>query len=118
MSSFGLFHRILDQGHDQIGPGELGAWLGRARIVDVREPAEYHGELGHLPGSELVPLATLAQAARAWDRDAAIVVVCRSGGRSAAAQRLLASMGFRVVLDLRGGMLAAHAAGLAVQQPG
>ncbi|MBX7084658.1 MAG: rhodanese-like domain-containing protein, partial [Nannocystaceae bacterium] len=116
MSSFGIFQRILDQGHDQIGPAELDAWRGRARIVDVREPAEFRGELGHLPGAELVPLATLAHTAQSWDRDAAIVVVCRSGGRSAAAQRLLASMGFRVVLDLRGGMLAVDAAGVPVQR--
>ena len=38
------------------------------RIVDVREPDEFDGELGHIAGSLLVPLDGLAEAARDWDR--------------------------------------------------
>ncbi len=93
---------------------ELAAWHGRARLVDVREPAEFTGELGHLPKAELVPLSSLPQAAASWDRAAPLVVICRSGGRSAAAARVLEQMGFRAVMNLDGGMLAVHAAGLPV----
>lgn len=76
------------------------------RIIDVREPSEFDGDLGHIPNAELVPLATIPAAARSWDRDTAMVVVCRSGRRSAAAARILMEQGFGCVLNLRGGMTA------------
>ncbi len=75
-------------------------------LVDVREPFEYIGELGHLPKSDSVPLATLGERAKAWDRDTPIVVVCRSGGRSGEGAKLLERMGFKRVASLRGGMMA------------
>jgi rhodanese-related sulfurtransferase len=77
-----------------------------ARLVDVREPSEFNAELGHIEGAELVPLATVEAAAAAWDRDADLVVICRSGGRSARAAKALVAMGFSRVMNLRGGMLA------------
>lgn len=101
---------------DDLQPHELEPWLGRARLIDVREPSEWSGELGHLPEAELVPLASLAHAARGWDRSETLIVVCRSGGRSAAAQRQLRAMGFSAVINLRGGMLAVNAAGMHVHQ--
>jgi rhodanese-related sulfurtransferase len=84
----------------------------RGRIIDVREPAEFHQEAGHLAGAELVPLATVAEQASRWDRDLEFVMVCRSGGRSGRAAQLLANMGFRHLYNLAGGMLAHVAAGL------
>ncbi len=85
------------------------AWLSEhvgngLRLVDVREPAEYTGELGHIGGSELVPLATIAQATSDWDREQAIVTVCKSGGRSGNAAQILESMGFMRVASAAGGM--------------
>jgi len=85
-------------------------------LVDVREPAEFTGELGHVPGARLVPLATLLDTAAAWDPERDIVVVCRSGGRSARAAVELARRGFRNVYNLRGGMLAWNAAQLPVER--
>lgn len=38
---------------------------------------------------ELVPLATIAQAAASWSRDAELILICRSGNRSARAAQLL-----------------------------
>lgn len=76
------------------------------RLVDVREPGEFVGELGHIEGAELVPLGTLEAAASQWNRDADLVVICRSGGRSAKGARSLVGMGFTRVMNLRGGMLA------------
>lgn len=101
---------------DQLHPHELEPWLGVARVIDVREPSEWSGDLGHLPEAELVPLASLAHAAREWDRDATLIMVCRSGGRSGAAQRQLRQMGFTAVINLVGGMLAVNAAGLPVHR--
>ena len=85
------------------------AWLaehvgGGVRIVDVREPAEYTGELGHIDGSDLVPLATIGQAATDWDRLQQIVTVCKSGKRSGDAAHVLESMGFIRVASAAGGM--------------
>ncbi|NJK88736.1 MAG: MBL fold metallo-hydrolase [Myxococcales bacterium] len=77
----------------------------RYRIIDVREPDEFGGELGHLDGAELVPLAGLLDAARDWPRDKPLLIVCRSGRRSARAAQSLASMGFWDVTNLEGGML-------------
>lgn len=99
----------------EIDPASLAA-LAPARIVDVREPHEHAGELGHLPDADLVPLATLPSAAAGWDRDETIVVVCRSGGRSARGCEVLAGLGFRRAVNLRGGMLAVAAAGLPVSR--
>jgi rhodanese-related sulfurtransferase len=79
------------------------------RVIDVREPHEFHGELGHIDGAELVPLATVEDAARKWDRDTPMLVVCRSGGRSARAVSTLRRLGFSCAVNLRGGMLAYRA---------
>lgn len=75
-----------------------------ARIIDVREPDEYAQD--HLPEAELVPLGTLARAAANWDRSAAYLLVCRSGGRSRRGAAELVSLGFTNVMNLDGGMTA------------
>lgn len=56
---------------------DVYAAKGRVRMVDVREPDEFTGELGHVEGAELVPLATVVEAAASWDRSAEIVLICR-----------------------------------------
>lgn len=93
-------------GYRDIEPQAIRSPTDRPRLVDVREPAEYVGELGHIDGSELIPLATLEGTASAWDRAQELVVVCRSGARSGRAASLLAQMGFGRVMNMRGGMLA------------
>ena len=87
------------------------------RLIDVREPHEYVGELGHIAGAALVPLATVAAAATAWDRDADIILICRSGARSGRAAEALVTAGFRRVMNMAGGMLAYNAAQLPVERP-
>ena len=83
-----------------IFPNEVSQWRKRgARIVDVREPAEYAG--GHLPGAINIPLAglTLTPELRALP----LVLVCASGGRSARAARILDETGHPEVANLLGG---------------
>ncbi len=94
---------------------ELSRLTPRPRVIDVREPDEFIGELGHIPGAELVPLATVATAAAGWPREQALVVVCRSGARSATAAATLVAMGFENVSNLEGGTLGYGAAGLPVE---
>ncbi len=108
--------------HENAAPHALGyreapaetvvAARGKVRVVDVREPDEFVGELGHIEGAELVPLATVENAAVKWNKDAELVLVCRSGGRSGRAAEALVRMGFSRVVNMSGGMLAVQAAGL------
>lgn len=86
------------------------------RIVDCREPEEFVGPLGHVAGSELVPMGQLPDAAESWDRSQPLVIVCRSGNRSGHMTLALQQMGFEHVLNLRGGMLAWNEAGLEVER--
>lgn len=104
------------QQHREITPTELAAMSPRPRVIDVREPEEFTGELGHIPGAELVPLATLAERAGAWSKDEAIVLVCRSGARSTRAAVELVAAGFTAVGNLTGGTLAHVGAGLPVER--
>lgn len=94
-------------GYRDVSVSQLAAGLPPGvRLVDVREPAEFTGLLGHIQGAELVPLATVPTVAERWPRDAEVLLVCRSGGRSAKAAAQLAERGFTRVMNLRGGMLA------------
>jgi len=86
-------------------------------VLDVREPEEFTGELGHVEGALLVPMDALEhrlpKLAGFVDRE--VVVVCRAGARSASAAALLQRAGFRRVANLDGGMLAWARASLPVQ---
>lgn len=81
-------------------------------VIDVRGLAEYHGDLGHIPGSASVPLERLIAAAKDWDKDTPLLVVCRSGRRSASACDALSRAGFSQVHNLAGGMLAWNQSGI------
>jgi sulfur dioxygenase len=74
------------------------------RLVDVREPAEFEGPLGHIHKAELVPLGTVAEAAEGWSRDEPVVLICRRGGRSDRAALTMEAMGFQRVASMTGGM--------------
>jgi DMSO/TMAO reductase YedYZ molybdopterin-dependent catalytic subunit len=82
-----------------------------AVMVDVRERSEWDAE--HAPGALLVPMGTVRDKRALLPADRRIVVVCRSGGRSAAVTESLRAWGFDAV-NLAGGMCAWAAAGLPV----
>ncbi len=103
-------------GYRDVSPADTIAARGAARLVDVREPHEYVGELGHVPGSELVPLAAVAAAASGWDRERDVILICRSGARSGRAAEAMVAAGFARVMNMAGGMLAYTAAGLPVER--
>jgi rhodanese-related sulfurtransferase len=102
---------------EQVTPSQLDTVAGIRRI-DVREPHEFTGPLGHLPGAELVPLATVPLRCQEWDREAPLLLICRSGGRSGQAAALLRAQGFRRPINLAGGMLAVEQLGLPVEGRG
>jgi glyoxylase-like metal-dependent hydrolase (beta-lactamase superfamily II)/rhodanese-related sulfurtransferase len=78
---------------------------GYVQVVDVREPTEFHGPLGHIPNTQLIPLGTLNDRLAMLDRERPVVAVCRSGSRSARAVAMLQQAGFARVANLAGGML-------------
>jgi len=95
----------------EIAPAALEEHAGAAQVVDVREPAEFTGPLGHIAAARLVPLGQLAAGAGELARDKPVVTVCRSGARSAQAAVLLGKAGFGNVANLAGGMLRWRAEG-------
>lgn len=97
-------------------PQEVAAKL-RARavkVIDVREPDEYSGELGRIAGSRLIPLDELP-ARVAEVPPGPVVAVCRSGKRSARGAVALMKSGRKDVYSMAGGMLAWNDAGLPVE---
>jgi glyoxylase-like metal-dependent hydrolase (beta-lactamase superfamily II)/rhodanese-related sulfurtransferase len=106
---------------EQIEAAALADALGAAEpplVVDVREPEEFVGELGHIAGALLVPMDALQRRLPklAGYVDRPIVVVCRAGARSASACAILRTAGFGQVKNLSSGMLAWQRAGLPVQR--
>jgi adenylyltransferase/sulfurtransferase len=90
----------------EISAVELKQRLDRGdslKIVDVREPNEY--QINRIEGSVLIPLGDVPQRYRELNPDEEIVVQCKMGGRSAKAADFLRSVGFKRVLNLRGGIL-------------
>ena len=72
-----------------------------ARLIDVRTTDEFAD--GHLDGAINIPVQDLeTRLADVGPKDKAVVVYCRSGGRSARAKRLLENAGFTSVIDLGG----------------
>lgn len=102
-------------GWREVAVDDAAKALAAFDLVDVREPSEFTAELGHVAGARLVPLATVPDAAQAWDRNKPILVICRSGGRSGRAAGALVAAGFTQVYNLTGGMLAWNARSLPVQ---
>ena len=74
-----------------------------AYVLDVRQPDEY--EAGHVPGAVLIPLDQLGSRQDELPKEQAMLVVCRSGGRSAAAVQALLEAGYDAT-NVAGGTLA------------
>ena len=76
-------------------------------ILDVRNPDEFDGPLGHIEGARNIPLPTLAEHIAELNRQPApIVCVCLTDKRSAQAAAALAEAERRDAAVLRGGMKA------------
>ena len=99
----------------EIMPWDLGKRLAAGDalvLLDVREPAEF--ALLRIPGSINVPRGVLEQSCE-WDydetvpllaagREQEIVVICRSGKRSALAADVMQRMGYTKVVSLKTGV--------------
>jgi rhodanese-related sulfurtransferase len=74
------------------------------RILDIREPWEL--EQGTLPGATLISMGEIPGRLGELDTDQALLVVCRSGGRSQQVALYLSMNGFVRVANMSGGMKA------------
>ena len=79
------------------------------QIVDCRTEREWKS--GHLDGARLIPLGSLGGRLNTLAKDQPVVVVCKSGHRSAIAARQLARSGFTDVKSMKGGVDAWKRAG-------
>jgi glyoxylase-like metal-dependent hydrolase (beta-lactamase superfamily II)/rhodanese-related sulfurtransferase len=85
---------------------------GSVQLLDVREPDEFIGPLGHIEGAVLIPLGTLPDRVGELSKDKPIVAVCRSGARSSHAVKFLEQAGFTRLANLPGGMMRWRSEGL------
>ena len=88
-----------------------------AKIIDVRSRGEF--STGHFAGAINIPRGLLEFKIDSHPdfqgrRDAAIVVYCQTGGRSALATRVLNQLGYTQAVSMAGGFKAWADAGLAV----
>jgi sulfur dioxygenase len=99
----------------EIQPAWVEENVDQVLVLDVREPDEYTGPLGHIRGAKLIPLGELSGRVSEIPKDKPIVAVCRAGGRSAQATVILQQAGFDRVANLTGGMLRWRAEGNSVE---
>jgi rhodanese-related sulfurtransferase len=89
---------------EAVAKREAGAF-----ILDVRQLEEWNEV--HIPDATLIPLGELAARVGELPRDQEIVVVCRSGNRSAMGRDILRAAGFTQVTSMAGGVPGWQAAG-------
>lgn len=95
-----------DLGDDwEVNPLQLKEELDQGKdvfILDVRKPEEY--QISRIEGSTLIPLNELPERVAELDTSNEIVVLCRSGARSAKAVEFMRDAGFRKIRNLVGGI--------------
>ena len=85
---------------------------GEVVMIDVRTDVEF--AQGAIRGSKHLPLHMLPLMADQLEKEKSIVLICRSGARSAQACAFLAQKGFENVYNLRGGVMGWAQAGLSL----
>jgi rhodanese-related sulfurtransferase len=107
------------QQYPELGPQEFSKAVAdsNAILLDVRTPEEY--QTGHLKNARLIDfyednfysqIATL-------DKSKTVYLYCRSGSRSGQAQeKMLKELGFKKVINLKGGIQDWKNAGLPIEK--
>lgn len=101
----------------EIAPEWVAHNTSAVRLVDVRDPAELRAELGAIAGAENIPLGQFPGLLADGQRDEKIVLICRSGRRSAEAMLMLHKLGFTSVASMRGGMMGWNQRALPIAKP-
>ena len=95
---------------NEISVRELVEWMERSEeivILDVRNPEELEGELGHIDGAINIPINELEKQLTVLNesKKKRIAVICRSGNRSRNGTEILVQNGF-AAYNVKGGMRA------------
>jgi glyoxylase-like metal-dependent hydrolase (beta-lactamase superfamily II)/rhodanese-related sulfurtransferase len=112
--SLGLPALSVEDVRGLVGSGRESGLL----LLDVRQPDEYVGDLGHVPGAILIPLPELPSRISEIEgyRKKKVIAICRSGSRSAKATALLKDAGFEDIWNMTGGTLAWREKGFPVER--
>ena len=97
-------------------PAEAAALLNEPNaplLIDVREESEWNEV--HIPGALLIPLSQFVARQGEIPEGRALIMQCRSGGRSGQAALALRTAGRTNVANLVGGITEWEAAGLPVE---
>ena len=97
-------------GHDDISVDTAFKMIQRDSsviVLDVRTPAEYESETGHLANAILIPVQQLEERLHELEpyKERTIIAYCRTGNRSGRAATLLNKHGFNT-LNMDGGITA------------
>ena len=97
---------IVVNGVPEVVADDLKHVSKETKLIDVRRPDEFTGELGHIDGSTLVTLGPeLTQFLEKTPKNTEIIFICRSGNRSGQATLMAQQLGFKDVFNMQGGML-------------
>lgn len=94
-----------EKGYQQISQEEAKEMMDNQEvlILDVREQDEY--DSGHIPGAVLLPVGSITVETAAEvipEKDATVLVYCRSGNRSKTAAKALAELGYTGIYEFGG----------------
>lgn len=84
-------------------------------VIDVREINEFTN--GTMPGAKAMPMASVPVRLNELQQDKELVIICRSGARSAQVCMFLQQQGFDKVFNLRGGLMSWARLGLPIELP-
>ena len=88
----------------EVDPAWVAENSSNVQLVDVREADEFDGPLGRIEGAVPIPIGNLLTSSEQLDSTKPVVMVCRSGARSAQATLMLGKQGDWQVANLAGGM--------------
>ncbi|MFZ5642728.1 MAG: rhodanese-like domain-containing protein [Bacillota bacterium] len=95
-----------EKSYQNVNAGALHGMIQNEKdivLVDVREPFELE-ETGYIPGSVNIPVGQVEKRINEIPRDKKVVIICRSGRRSAEAAKLLTEKGYTNIYNLEGGI--------------
>ena len=108
---------VNHEGVPEISIEEAQKNLSRFKIIDVRRPDEFTGELGHIAGATLSTIeGSFNEDIKSWDKNTPVLMVCRSGARSSRSTAIALQLGFKEVYNMAGGMIAWNGAKFPIER--
>lgn len=98
---------FVRNGIPEIDVAEVQKHATNLKLIDVRRPDEFNGELGHIEGARLITLGPdLEEFLNTHtDKNETIIFICRSGARSGNATIVARELGFKSAFNMTGGMI-------------